>query len=64
VASGNRVVITRVPEELHYVLNLYQIRYKVNTSQAVRRLLETHPAIVELSEMLYDVLKPGEGPAS
>jgi hypothetical protein len=65
MARGDRVVIlVRVPPELRYIVNLYSHRYQsVSRSAAIRQLLETHPALVELAEMLYDLSKPEEGPA-
>jgi len=55
--GGNRTVVVyaRLPEELQILAKRYQNACRMTTfSQALKSLLETHPAICIMAEEVYD----------
>lgn len=49
------IIQTRVPKELQFLIDLYANRKRcVSTSEAIRRLLESHPELTKLAYELYD----------
>lgn len=54
--SGRKVAcFYMLPVELKFLLDLYRINRRMQSStEAMRRLLETHPDLTRLADMLYN----------
>ena len=54
--DGRKVALfLMLPIELRYLLDLYKINRRMqSTNEAMRRLLETHPDLTRLAEVLYN----------
>ena len=62
MASRDRLVVV-LPKELTFLLKIYQEDNRIVTKNVtIQRLLETHPALVELAEALYPIRKGADLP--
>lgn len=53
--EGKVALFVMVPGELRFLVNRYRIDMRIpTTSEAIRRLLESHPALTETAERLYN----------
>lgn len=53
-----------LPVELKFLLDLYRINRRMQSStEALRRLLETHPDLTRLADMLYNEEKDTSPPS-
>ena len=61
MAGRDRIVTwTKLPTGLRYLVECYQSDRQLPTlSEAIRELIETHPAIAERLERVYAEGKPG-----
>lgn len=52
--SGSKVIYVHVPPELRYLVDCYRIEMRCRSvSEAVQKILETHPVLTSIAEMVY-----------
>lgn len=53
--AGKVTLFVNIPPELRFLVDQYRIDMRMPTlSEAIRRLLESHPALTETAERLYN----------